>query len=161
MNVTTASTARTQAARRRHEQVRRVVSTASIVALGLSTIIAIMLVADIRGTAATGLAVATIVALSIGCFAAALFGNLALLGHRMQAIGLLGSAVTVASAAHTLWMAWAFFNAPAAFVEQGALQGGALVATFTLAITAMLIRYAAPVASLPPTARATAESRVA
>ncbi|MBQ3358352.1 MAG: hypothetical protein IJG47_05570 [Microbacterium sp.] len=162
MHVTTANAARAQAARRRHEQVRRIVSTVSIVSLGLATIIAILLVADIRGAAASGLAAATVVALSIGCVAAALFGNLALLGHRAQALGALGAAVTVATAAHTVWMIWAFFNDTTAFAEHAPLQWGGMLATFALAVAAMLIRYTSPLTSTHPTPHsAAAESRAA
>lgn len=163
MHVTTANAARTQATRRRHERARRVVSTVSIVSLGLATIIAILLVADIRGAAAAGLAAATVVTLSTGCFAAALFGNFALLGHRAQALGALGAAVTVATAAHTVWMTWAFFNDTTVFTEHSPLQLGGMLATFLLAIAAMLIRYTSPLASSHPTlhSAAAAESRAA
>ncbi|MFK0403006.1 hypothetical protein ACIQTT_11795 [Microbacterium sp. NPDC090225] len=161
MNVTTANAARAQAARRRHEQARRVVSTVSVVSLGLATVIAILLVADIRGAAAAGLAAATVVTLSIGCFAAALFGNLALLGHRAQAIGALGAAVTVATAAHTIWMIWAFFNAPTAFAAQSPLLWGGILATFVLAIGATLSRHTTSVTSPHSTAHPAAESRAA
>lgn len=163
MHVTTANAARTQATRRRHERTRRVVSIVSIVSLGLATIIAILLVADIRGAAAAGLAAATVVALSVGCFAAALFGNLALLGHRAQALGALGAVVTVATATHTVWMTWAFFNDTAAFADHSPLQWGGMLATFLLAIAAMLIRYTSPLTSTHPTlhSAAAAESRAA